>query len=297
MRDCFSSYVLIASCADDQQGTGGVYSFDGNKVSKVDSVNTMSITSQCGALVRLLWSPPGGHAALAAYDCYGLSCYRRLDGHGDAHHITPYLDGYLVASTGTNSIIRISSDLAIVHQWKIPGDGDAWHLNGVFVDEERIFVSAFGRFQGHRGWHGKIDGAGIIFELETGFDVITHLCAPHHPKMIDRKWYVCNSAKHQLLVIDPSSGECLSEIDLGGWTRGIVETEDHVFVGISSPRYDANRRHGSASIVALCRRKLEVLDRFYIPALEIADLSLVATELVTVIPRRGRGENAQPTGI
>jgi hypothetical protein len=272
--------ILAALCAD-LQGTGGLYVFDGPGMQRIDGMNSASGTTRPGEFVRLAWSQPGGDVGLLVYDRTGLLAYRRLKGHGDAHHVAVYGDGYVIASTGTNSILILNAALEIVDQWIAPGHGDAWHINGLFVQEKKVYVSAFGRFPQEREWNDhRTDGSGVVFDLDTGEDVLADISAPHHPRLIDGNWVVCSSSRHKLLVIEPGSKKKIAEVDLGGWTRGIAETADSIFVGISAARHDPNRRDDHASIAVICRRSFKELDRIPVQAQEIGDLCIVDGELV-----------------
>lgn len=272
--------VLAAFCAD-LEGTGGLYVFDGSGMQRIDGLNSSSATTRPGELVRLSWSQPGGDVGLLVYDRMGLLAYRRLKGHGDAHHVAVYGDGYVIASTSTNSIITLNSALEIVDQWIAPGHGDAWHMNGVFVHGKTVYVSAFGRFLQERAWNDhRTDGSGVVFDLQTGDDVLANISAPHHPRLIDGNWVVCSSSQHKLLVIEPGTKKKIAEVDLGGWTRGIAETADSIFVGISAARHDPLRRDNNASIAVLCRRTFKELARIPVKAQEIGDLCTVDGELL-----------------
>lgn len=272
--------VLAAFCAD-LEGTGGLYIFNGSGMERIDGMNSSSGATRPGELVRLLWSQPGGDVGFLVYDRTGLLAYRRLKGHGDAHHVAVYGDGYVIASTSTNSIITLNSALEIVDQWIAPGQGDAWHMNGVFVQGKKLYVSAFGRFPQERGWSDhRSDGSGVVFDLESREDVLANISTPHHPRLIDGNWVVCSSSQHKLLVIEPGSKEKIAEVDLGGWTRGIAETADSIFVGISAARHDPLRRDNNASIAVLCRRTFKQLDRIPVPAQEIGDLCTLDGDLL-----------------
>ena len=274
------SQVLAAFCAD-LEGNGGLYICNGSGMERIDGMNSSSGATRPGELVRLLWSQPGEDVGLLIYDRTGLLAFRRLKGHGDAHHVAVYGGGLVIASTGTNSIITLNSALEIIDQWIAPGQGDAWHINGVFVREKKVYVSAFGRFAEERGWNDhRTDGSGIVFDLETGEDVLANISAPHHPRVIDGNWVVCSSSQHKLLVIEPSSKKKIAEVDLGGWTRGIAETADSIFVGVSAARHDPQRKNNSASVAVLCRRTFKELERIPIQAQEIGDLCTMDRELL-----------------
>ena len=69
-----------------------------------------------------------------------------------------------------------------------------------------MVAAAFGRFSNHREWsNGSAAGAGIVFDLLSGADVVSGLSCPHDPRLVDGSWVVCNSAEQELVIADASA--------------------------------------------------------------------------------------------
>jgi acetolactate synthase I/II/III large subunit len=271
----------------DTLGTGGLYGLRGSSVEKIDDLSTNSIAVAGDRLLRLLWSHPGEPANLLVYSCQGLDRHHVLEGLGDAHHVTFDGPDYLLVSTATNSLVWLSPDGAR-REWKAPGAGDAWHLNGAFLKNGSILVSAFGRFSNEQGWRANArNGTGIVFDLKSGRDILSGLACPHHPLWIDGAWMVCNSAAHEVLRIDEQGG-VLHRLNVGGWTRGVAASGDCLFVGVSAPRHDPGTQISTSSIAVISRRTWEMLYRLPLPSLEIGGLAMVPDALVDAIRRASR---------
>ncbi|MGE5648028.1 MAG: DUF4915 domain-containing protein [Acidobacteriota bacterium] len=229
---------------------------------------------------------PGTDAHLLVYNEGGLDRHYALPKYGDAHHVAFDGTDYLVTSTSTNSIVRLSPN-GEIREWRADGKGDAWHLNGVFVRDGSVYACAFGRFSEDLGWkpHAR-NGTGVVFDIRTGEDVLRGLRCPHHPVWINGSWLVCNSAEHELLDMDEKGG-VRRRLRLGGWTRGIAVYGDLVFAGISAPRHDANNLNTSASFAIVSLSSWELLDQVPVPSVEIGDLEVVPASLVDAVRRAG----------
>src|SRR5207249_8300608 len=119
---------------------------------------------------------------------------------GDGHQ-------FVAVSTMSNTILWISPAGEVTRTWRAEGDGDAWHLNSLFPADGTLVAAAFGRFSKHREWsEGRAAGRGIVFDVETGENVVEGLDCPHDPRLVDRLWLVCNSARNELVAVERSSG-------------------------------------------------------------------------------------------
>jgi hypothetical protein len=76
--------------------------------------------------------------------------YYHFDGLGDAHQIGWDGANFVLVSTSTNSVVWFGRSGDKTAEWKAPGDGDCWHVNGIFITDEEVYLSAFGRFTEHR---------------------------------------------------------------------------------------------------------------------------------------------------
>ena len=73
----------------------------------------------------------------------------------------------------------------------------------------------------------------------------------------------------QLVEVD-RRGRVRRALQLDGWTRGLVVHDDILFVGVSANRNDRGAG-GTASIVAVDRKRLKVVDRITLPCREVYD--------------------------
>ncbi|MGH7844734.1 MAG: DUF4915 domain-containing protein [Candidatus Binatia bacterium] len=286
--------VLIASCLGDDDTGGGLVAFDGSEIELVDRISSTGLHLAGDRFLRLLWSsgetPSPGE--LLVYDKHGVARYYRIDELAEPHDITWDGKHFVIISTLTNTVLWITSAGEIAKRWRAPGEGDAWHLNSLLLRDDQILVTAFGKFHKHREWADKLSiHSGLVFDPITGAAILTGLDAPHHPRFLDGAWIVCNSATHELLELNGSTGAVVRRLLLSGWTRGIAVTDDLLFVGESANRSDFNP--GShASIAVVDRKAWAVVDRLPLACREVYDLVWVGSQLMDGI-RRGFRTNHQ----
>jgi acetolactate synthase I/II/III large subunit len=160
--------------------------------------------------------------------------------------------------------------------------GDAHHLNCLVVLDGRLLACAFGRFSGHRAWSvpGAAEGAGCVFDVASGQEILGGLTCPHHPRRLDGRWLVCDSHGHALVEIHDDGRR--RRVELGGWTRGIAYDERSVYVGLSAQRegHGSSGQDNMASIVVLDRAKLEETARLALPCREVYDLAFAPASRV-----------------
>lgn len=277
--------TLLVSGFGEHSG-GGIFAISGRGVEQVDALSSTGLAVARGRLARLVRSATEHYGSeLLLYDANGVERYARLDEVVDPHDVVWDGTHYVVASTTANSLFWLSPFGEVVRQWQAPGEGDAWHLNSLVVADGRLCAAAFGRFERHRDWTShKDDGSGIVFDVETGRDLVTGLACPHHPRRVDRSWIVCNSAQRELLELD-DDGRIRRRLELRSWTRGLAVANRTLFVGESSTR-DGPDEGSEASIAIVSRSGWRVLDRIELPCEEIYDIVVAPPELVDGV-RRG----------
>ena len=195
-------------------------------------------------------------------------------------------DTFVAVSTLSNSVLWISAGGDIVRTLQVEGDGDSWHLNSLSIGEGKLVASAFGRFSRHRGWsNGNAAGAGIVFDLESGEDLVRGLDCPHDPRLVDGLWLVCNSGRKELLAADAADGRIVRRLELEGWTRGLEVGDDVLYVGESANRAEPSAEQ-LASLVLIDRRTWDVVDRVPLPCQEVFDVIRVPQPIAEAV-RRG----------
>lgn len=265
--------VLVASGLG-RCGRGGLFRLDGSGAERLADESTTGLAVARKRFARVLWDDedPERPTVVIVRDEGGerrMTVPELREPHGllwRGRHL-------LAVSTIGNAVLWLRRDGSIARSWRAGPGGDAWHLNGVLAHRGRLLATAFGRFDSHRGWNkpGARDGAGVVFRLSDGRDVLGGFNAPHDPTWLDGRWVVCNSATRELWV-----GE--RRVDLGGWTRGVTYDDRHIYVGVSAHRL--LDQDGRAVVVALDRKSLEEVGRTELPCTEVFALRLVPRALV-----------------
>jgi acetolactate synthase I/II/III large subunit len=272
--------VLLISCLGEQTG-GGLFAYDGKTVEQLDTLSTTGLALAAGRLGRLLWSSgeSGSVGELLIYDEAGIERYLRIDSLREPHDLAWDGQAFLAVSTLSNSVLWLSASGEVTRTWQAEGDGDAWHLNSLFPVDGTVVAAAFGRFSKHRDWSdGRAAGAGIVFDLLTGADILSGLSCPHDPRLVDGSWLVCNSGEQELVIADASSGGVTHRVELSGWTRGLAVDRELIYAGESANR--ATPVPGElASVAVIDRRTWSVVDRLPLPCQEVFDVIQVPAAL------------------
>lgn len=288
--------TLVASCLGKSTG-GGLVSFDGQGIHVIDTISTTGLSIADGRILRLPWCEAefSGSGELMVYDEAGVERYYRIDALTDPHDVLWNGKHFILVSAGQNCLLWLAPNGEIAQVTKFPGEPDSWHVNSLLLRRNELLVAAFGRFEHHREWKCFAgQPCGIIFNLETGKDLVSGLDRPHHPRMMDEWLLVCNSGQRELLQLDGKTGALVKSVQLEKWTRGLTMSDRYVFVGESARRYRPDGDTGAplASIAILDRATLSVLDRVPLPFEEVYDLILVPQGLVNGL-RRGFMTNPQ----
>lgn len=196
----------------------------------------------------------------------------------DVHDILGYDGKIFLISTGLNEIFGISAETyEILDRFKFRGKGDAWHLNCLEVHENRLLVSAFGRFRRHRGYKGRTKGAGILFDLLSGKTLIGGFSQPHSPKMIDGSLFICDSEEKTVNRVELKTGE-RAILEFENYTRGISFSDEHIYVGVSSSRNIAQQSKTS-KVIVLDRKSLARIGEIELRFSEIYSICTVPERL------------------
>jgi hypothetical protein len=279
-RDRFPpGFVLLVSGFGYDTG-GGLFAVREGGVEQLDGLSTTGMTLAGDRLVRLLRAPeePGYGSEMLVYDDRGVVLYLRLEDVEDPHDVHWDGDNFVVVSTTQNAIAWVAPSGEVVRRWTAPGHGDAWHVNSLTTVNGQLLAAAFGDFARHREWV-DVDpaGRGFVFEVESGERVVRGLTCPHHPRLLDGKWVVCNSRDHELVELE-REGHVSQRLGLRGWTRGIAATDRFLFVGESAAR-DGTATGERAAVSVIPRRRWRVADRIDLPCREVYDLVFVPEAL------------------
>ena len=278
--DSVEGFVLLASCAGDEDTGGGLCAFDGRNEETIDRVSSSGLCVTQDKIYRLLRTPlMTGGGEMLTYDSCGVKSYLRIDELSDGHYIAWDGGHVVVTSTGTNSLLWVTPGGEVARVWRAPGEDDSWHMNDLTLHEGRLYVCAFGNYGDYRGYKGfERHGHGNVFDFETGRKVATGLCAPHSPRFFDGHWWVCDSMNGALAQFD-EAGRIRRTVALVGFTRGVAVSDRYIFVGEVSRRAHQGRVQ-MASIAILDRDSFDLVDRVNVPCQEISDLALAPARLV-----------------
>lgn len=203
---------------------------------------------------------------------------------GNDFHGLLYHNGYLYSvDTFNDRIYKHDPDtLQGVFAWSfnklsIDKNNDLFHINDIFItDDNDMLISMFRDFspteeqrfkQFIPGAPGKVYKRSLSDESNFfGELLLEGLTQPHTPVIHGNKFYVCNS-KRESLVIDGN------EKYLGlGFTRGLLVTEDKIYVGTSnSAKRVESEEFDSAicGIAVLDKNSLSIVDFIPLPSNEV----------------------------
>ncbi len=263
--------TCVGAYDDSGMGTGGFVSVHAGTATIVDAIDSTGLCESDGVIYRFA----RGLRSIIGYDRDGLRSVLKITEARDVHDIALRDGEFVCVSTGTNEVLWLDLLGRTTRRWKAKGDRDAWHLNCLCEIDGRLHFSAFGRFEDHRGWVGQCSGTGMIFDHESGRDVVTGLNGPHNPRFFEGTWYVCDS--HAGAVVRQTADGRMDRFDLGGFTRGFASDGRYFYIGVSADR-KAPVPSEKSSIVVLDRASMETVGRIEIPFPEIYDIILIAPE-------------------
>ena len=193
----------------------------------------------------------------------------------DAHDVLLTPNRCLAVSTLDNSLVELGGRRPrSVHV--LPGEPDSWHFNCVADVQGELFASAFRRGGTFRQWAENPYGSGCVFSLATGGVVADGLSMPHSPRLVDGLWLICDSARNDLIEVDPEHpSERVRTVGLGGYTRGLDLDDDHLYVGISPERKNGVDASATASLAIVDRKSWNLVDRVPVACPEVYDVRLV----------------------
>ena len=241
---------LVISSGNERFG-GGLFCLRDGVLKRIDFLPTAGLHQHGRRFYRIASQSKYFGAELLTYDDTGIRSYLRIDDVHMPHDVATLADGtVVVVAPRSNAIIAIQPDGSTRTVWEAKAPFDAWHVNCVTIRDGRLYATAFGRFDRVLGWNANCDRTGIIFDVETGADVVTGLTQPHTPRWIDGAWTVCDSGSGAVIRAFPDGRQVC--VDLGDYPRGLCVVDDDVYVGVSE-----RRSSGELSVAA----HIVVLDR------------------------------------
>jgi len=169
----------------------------------------------------------------------------------DLHGLQVYRNRLYVVDTFNNRLMIFKMnlrnnklELEPIMSWKdsLAIEKDSSHLNDVFIYNNEIYVSLFGRFERHREYERK-KGKGCILNItkclssnsnrKDCFDYKQrNLFDPHSIKIVKGEFYYCESAKSQL----KKEGKIIYQSERG-YLRGFEYDNQKLFIGQSKSRH------------------------------------------------------------
>jgi hypothetical protein len=258
----------VGAYDDSGIGTGGFVCVRDGEATVIDKIDSTGLCVHGTLFFRFA----RGLQTIVGYDESGVRFSLRLPEAKDVHDIIARDEEFVCVSTGTNEILWITPLGTIVRRRHFDGERDAWHLNCLWPENGKLYLSAFGRFPTHRGWVGNCTGTGFVVDLETNQEVCSGLNGPHTPRFIDGDWVICDSHAHALRLQRADGTSRV--VQLAGFTRGLAFDAHYFYAGESANR-KADILSDHSHIAVIDRNSLEVVARIRVPFPEIYDVVMV----------------------
>jgi Domain of unknown function (DUF4915) len=177
---------------------------------------------------------PGRDAALGFLDRnLEIRGTTALDTVRDAHSMIEHEGALLVASTGTNQIVRVRWDG--VHAateevfWSAVGEStDSVHLNSILEFRGELFISLFGA-KNEGSW--EVARNGQVRSLTTGRVLCEGLAHPHSLFVLDDQVCCLGSLDGRVFRANGGTGQNLWNVQ--GYARGVARDGRHLYVASS----------------------------------------------------------------
>jgi len=246
-----SRNILISS-----PNNGGLSILCDNKITYIDDLNTVGLYFYDKKLFRCLQIEP---LILIIYEETKILklTYPEIK---DVHDVACFGNSMYIVSTGTNEIFEISLiDYKVIKSHKYNGEGDAWHLNCLCINNDSVYVSAFCNFKEHYSYKGKTKENGFLIDLNTSKIILSNLSQPHSPIIIDDSLFICNSEEKTLVIKNLKSNK-IKKIAFANYTRGIDCDDKYIYVGLSSSR-NIPQDSKFSTVVILDKETFNIVDK------------------------------------
>lgn len=196
----------------------------------------------------------------------------------DAHDVAYDAHGPLFANTRFNCVARPSKRGGFKPIWRptfMEGEAslqqvDCCHLNGIGVGGglQLEMATAFCDRATPAAWRaGDRFQSGVLIDVPRNRIVLRGLCLPHSPRWFAGEWWLCDSGRGVLAVVDVKSDRYEAAVELPGFTRGLTFAAGRAIVGLSRirkrhildapPVRDRWRRLRSGLSLVDCQRGVE----------------------------------------
>jgi uncharacterized protein (TIGR03032 family) len=173
------------------------------------------------------------------FDGYLVPRLRYTTGECSLHDMVFAGRDILAVNTAYSCICRIDGFHSFAPVWQPPfiteiRPGDRCHLNGMALEDGEVrYATALGRSDTPRGWtEHRLDG-GVLMEVPGGRVLVSGLCMPHSPRLIDGRLYLIEAGTGTLLEVDRVSGARRPIVTLPGFARGLAVHGGYFFIGLS----------------------------------------------------------------
>lgn len=176
------------------------------------------------------------------YDAYFTPRLRFFTGACMVHDIAIAASNLVVANTAFSAVCAIDGRASFDPIWH-PGfisavlPEDRCHLNGLAVEDGALrYVTTFGAFDSPGGWRRRALDGGLLIDVARDRPLCEGLVVPHSPRLFGGRLLVLESGHGTVVEVDRGSGRRRVMAELPGFTRGMVQHEGVLFVGMSRVR-------------------------------------------------------------
>jgi uncharacterized protein (TIGR03032 family) len=177
------------------------------------------------------------------------ACYIARDIHFtgaiDAHEMAYGTEGLWVCNTAFSCLCQLDLNFSFVPRWKPPFitallPEDRCHLNGLgMVAGKPKYVTMLGQYDTQQGWRATKTTGGCVMDIDTNEVVLSGLCMPHSPRMVNNKLWFLESGAGKVCVADLQTRKIDTVAELPGFTRGFDIYGRFAFIGLSQVRETA----------------------------------------------------------
>lgn len=165
-----------------------------------------------------------------------------VSGHLDLHDIHLHDKGVFAINTQFNCIASFSIEHHFTPRWVPPFidamvPEDRCHLNGMAVkDHFPSYVTALGQGNEKGSWRDGITTDGILIDVAQNKILFSDLAMPHSPRFINDELYLIESAKGDLIKINPEKQTKSVVGRTAAFSRGLAHFNGIAAIGRSKAR-------------------------------------------------------------